>query len=166
MNQHVLEEMQIVSAFVPVNLAAADNNGDWVSLKNYGRCTFILFKGAGGAGEDPVFTLEQATAVAGTSSKALTFTRIDKKVGGQTTASQFTTATQSAAGTHTDAVSGEAEGLFVVDVMAEDLDVEGGFDCVRLVIPDVGTTAQLACGLYLLREPRFAQVPLPGAITD
>lgn len=166
MNKHILEKLQIVSAIVPVNLATGANNGDYVSLKGYGRCAFVLFKGVGTAGEDPAITVQQATDVSGTSSKALTFTRIDSKVGGQTTASQFTTNTQAASETYTDAVSGEAEGLFVIDIKAEDLDIDGGFDCVRVNVADVGTTAQLGCGLYLLHEPRFATVPLPGAITD
>lgn len=166
MNKHILEKMQIVSAIVPVDLQAAANNGDWVSLKNYGRCAIVLFKAAGTAGDDPVFTLRQATDVSGTGAKELTFTRIDSKVGTQTAVGTFTKATQAAANTYTDAVSAEAQAIMVVDIKAEDLDVANDFDCIQLQIPDVGSNAQLGCALYLLHEPRYGGATLPSAIVD
>ncbi len=167
MNQHALEKMQIVSAIVPVDLKTAANDGDWVSLKNYGRCTVIFFTAVGTAGEDPTLTMEQATAVAGTGAKALTFTRIDHKQNADlTTIGQFTTVAQTAAATYTDATSAELQKIWVVDIMAEDLDVANGFDCIRMRIADVGAAIQLGCGLYLLHEPRFASATLPSAIID
>ncbi|WP_337186587.1 hypothetical protein [Phenylobacterium sp.] len=165
-NNLLVEACQIVSAIVPVNLATAANNGDWVSLKNFDRVTIVVFKGAGTAGEDPVITLQQATAVAGTGAKALNFTRIDKKIGTQTGIGAFTTATQAAANTHTDADSAEAEGLFAIEVQASDLDVSNGYDCVQVSIPDAGTNAQIGCALYILRNARFAGAGLPSAIVD
>ena len=38
MAEGFLQKNALVSAFVPVDLQAGDNNGDWVSLKNYDRC--------------------------------------------------------------------------------------------------------------------------------
>ncbi len=166
MNRHFLEKNQVVAAIIPVDLAAAANNGDWVSLKNFGRVAAIIYKAAGTAGDDPVFTLRQATDVAGTGAKALNFTRIDSKVGTQTGIGQFTTTTQAAANTYTDAVSAEAQAIMVVDIKAEDLDVDNGFDCVQLQIPDVGSNAQLGCALYILHEPRNAKAQLDSAIVD
>lgn len=166
LNKLLVETCQIVSAIVPVNLATAANNGDWVSLKNYDRVSIVVFKGAGAAGEDPVITLQQATDVSGTGAKALNFTRVDKKVGTQTGIGAFTTATQAAAGTHTDTDSAEAEGLFVIEVAAADLDVANGFDCVQVSIPDVGATSQIGCALYILRGARYGGAGLPSAIAN
>lgn len=166
MNKHFLEKNQVVAAIIPVDLQAAANNGDWVSLKGYGRVAAILFKAAGTAGDDPVFTLRQAQDVSGTGAKALNFTRIDTKVGTQTGIGQFTTNTQAAANTYVDLVSAEAQAIMVVDIKAEDLDADNGFDCVQLQIPDVGSNAQLGCALYILHEPRNAKAQLDSAIID
>lgn len=165
-NNLLVEEMQIVPAIIPVDFSSAANNGDWVSLKNYSRCTVVLFKAAGTAGDDPVITLRQAQDVSGTGAKALNFTRVDYKRGTMTSVGTFSTATQAAANTYTDDTSAEAQGLFVVEVESEDLDVNNGFDCLQLQIPDVGSNAQLGCALYLLRGARFGAVPLPSAIVD
>ncbi len=167
LNNLLAEAVQVVSAIVPVDSQGGANAGDWVSLKNFDRCTVIVFKAAGVAGDDPVLTLEQATAVAGTAAKALNFTRIDAKVGAQTGIGAFTTVSQAAANTYTDLVSGEAQALWLIEVKAEDLDVNGGFDCVRISVPDTGAGgAQLLCALYVLRGARYAGAGLPSAIID
>jgi hypothetical protein len=166
MNKHFLEKVQIAAAFVPVDMAAQANDGDWISLKNYGRVAIVLFKAAGTAGQDPIFTLRQAQDVAGTGAKALKFDRIDTKVGNLNAVGTFTKKTQVAADTYVDDTSAEAQAIMVVDIKAEDLDLANGFDCVQLQIPDVGAAAQLGCGLYLLHEPRYGKSPLDSAIVD
>lgn len=165
MNRHILEKMQIVGGFTPVNMASGANNGDWVSMKNYGRCAIVLFKGQGTAAEDPVITVQQATDVSGTTSKSLTFTRVDYKAGTLSSVSQFTTVAQAAAANYT-LDAGELEAIAVIDIKVEDLDKANSYDCIRANIADVGTTAQIGGVLYLLHEPRFASATLPGAITD
>lgn len=166
LNTLLAETVQIVSAIVPVNLATAANDGDWVSLKNYERCTVVVFKGAGTAGDDPVITLKQATDVSGSGAKALNFTRVDKKVGTQTGIGSYTTATQAAGNTHTDDVSAEAEGLFLIEIDASNMDVNNGFDCLQVSIPDTGTNAQIGCALYILRGARYSAAGLPSAIAN
>lgn len=160
------EKIQIVSAIVPVDLSAAANNGDWVSLKNFRRCLVVFHGAAGTAGQDPVITMQQATAVDGTGAKALNFTRIDAKVGTLTAVGVFTKVTQTAANTYTDAVSAEAQKIMCIDIGPEDLDLANGFDCIQLSIPDVGAAAQLGSALYLLYDARYAQEVLPSAIVD
>lgn len=162
---HFLEKNQVVMAIVPVDLTTAANNGDWVSLEDFNRCAVIFLKTAGTASDDPVFTLRQATDNTGAGAKALTFTRIDTKVGVQTGLAQFTTITQAAANTYVDLVSAEAQNLFVVDVMAEQLDIDNGFKFLQLQIPDTGTAASLGAALYVLHEARYNTTPLPGVIS-
>jgi hypothetical protein len=162
----LIEQMQIVAGFGPVDMQTAANDGDWVSLKNYNHVAVVLFKAAGTAGDDPTLTLEQATGVAGTGAKALTFTTIHTKQGTLTSVGTFTKVTQAAAATYTDATSAEVAAIWVVEFDAQDLDVEGGFDCIRARVADVGGNAQLGCLFYLLSEPRYSQAILPSAIID
>ena len=163
---NLMENGNLQSAFIPVDLQAAANNGDWVSLKLYNHVALVVFKAAGTAGDDPVITVTQATDVSGTSEKALTFDTIYSKVGTQTGIGTFTTNTQTAANTYTDATSAEAAAIFVVEFDAADLDVANGFDCVQLSVPDVGSNAQLGCAFYILTEPRYAEATPQSAITD
>ena len=167
LNNLLVEEAQIVMAIPPVDSQTGANNGDWVSLKNYDRCTILLIKAAGVAGDDPVITVRQAQDVSGTGAKALNFTRIDAKVGAQTGIGQFTTVTQVAANTYSDAVSAEAQAIFAVEFRAEELDVNNGFDCLQLQIPDTGSAcAQLLTAIYVLRGARYGSLTAPSAITD
>lgn len=166
MNRHILEKLQIVGGFTPINMASGANTGDYVSLKNYGRCAIVLFKGAGFAGEDPIITLSQATDVSGSGVKSLTTARYDHKSGTLAALGQFTTVAQTAAGTVSAASSAAVESIVVIDIKAEDLDIDGGFDCLKASVADVGTTSQIGGLLYLLHEPRIGSSPLPSAIAD
>jgi hypothetical protein len=164
MRSNFLEGADIVSAFVPVDMQTAANNGDWVNLSRWGRCVAVLFKAAGTAGDDPVFTLKQATNAAGDNPKDLKFTTIWKKVGTQTAIDAFTKTAQTLAATHTDLVSAEAQGIFAVEIQAADLDSAGGFTHMQLSVPDVGGNAQLGCGFYIMLDPLYGGVSTPSAI--
>jgi len=167
MNQHILEKVQIVSGIVPVNLATGANNGDFVSMKNFGRCAVVLFKGVGGAAESPTLVLEQATVVAGSDAKPLQFTRVDSIASPTLTSlGVFTTVSQVAANSYSAAALALSQAIVVIDVQAEDLDSDNGFDCLRLTVADVGTTSQIGGALYLMHEPRYASATLPSAIVD
>lgn len=167
MNRHILEKAQIVPAIIPVNLATGANTGDWVSLKHYGRCAIVFLAGVGTAGQDPTITVLQAKTVAGGSSKALNFTRVDRKEATALTGvGQFTTTTQAAANTYTTSGIANAQKLWVIDIKAEDLDIDNGFDCVQASVGDVGTNSQIGTALYLLHEPRDMSKTLPSAIVD
>jgi hypothetical protein len=164
-NALFVEQAQIVPAFVPVNLATAANPGDWVSMKGFARCTIIFVAGAGTAPDDATITVSQATAVAGTGSKALTFTRIDVKQGADLAAiGDFTTVTQAAATSYTSDTSAETQNLWVIDIRAEELDENNGFDCVQASIGDVGTAAKIGTVLYILWGSRY--MPPGSAIAD
>jgi len=164
MTARFLETADIVAAFVPVDMQTAANDGDWVNLQNFERCVAVLFKAIGTAGDDPVFTVKQATDNAGSNAKALNISTIWSKVGTLSGISGFTKNTQAAGATYTDAASAEAQAIMAVDILAEELDSEGGFTHIQLSIPDVGGNAQLGCGFYILLEPRTAGATVPSAI--
>jgi len=160
------EQFNIASAFVPVDMQTVQS-GDWVSLKGYGKVVCLLFKAAGTAGDDPVITLSQATAVAGTGTKNLTFRHLHSKAGTLTSVGTWTAVDKgSATATYTDATHAEVQAIYAIEINAEDLDVSGGFDCVQMSVADTGGNAQLGCGLYLLCDPRYPQATVQSAIVD
>lgn len=176
LNQHFVEKNQVVSGFLPVAMNAGAPSVDYVSMKDYGRCAIIFFKAIGTNGDDPTITLLQATAVAGTGAKALNITRVDKKQAASNLLATgiFATSTPGSPATHdtfltntwTNSDLAEQAAVVIIDVKAEDLDIDNGFDCITVTIADVGTNAQLGCLLFVLHEPKYAAVPLPSAIVD
>jgi hypothetical protein len=162
--------LDIVPAIAPLDLQTA-RTGDWCSLKHAAGVTIVIFKGAGTDGDDPTFTLEQATVVAGSDAKDLVAidTVFTKQGADLTAVGAWTKVTQAAAATFAPgADSAQAQCVYVFDVDASELDVANGFDCVRIKCGDVGNNAQLGCALYLLRGLRYPGAPeeLPSAIAD
>lgn len=177
MNRHILEKGQFVSGIVPVALNTNPGSvSDYVSMKNYGRCAIVFFKGVGTAGDDPTITLLQAKTVAGGSAKALNITRVDKKQAATNLLSTgpFVTSTSASPAsndtfstdTWTNSDLAEQAALVVIDVKAEDLDIDNGFDCITATVGDVGTNAQLGCLFYFLHEPHTVKAIMDSAIID
>lgn len=176
-NVDPMEIIQIVPAFPPGTDINSDADGDWVSLKGFDGCLVVFHKAAGTAGDDPSIALNQATAVAGTSSKALTFNHIYHKIGatalssiGTFTKVELTTATADldlVSVNSADLLTDVGETMIVVNVRASDLDVDNGFDCLQLFIEgdDIGN-ATLAAAYYILYNSRYAGNPVPSAIAD
>lgn len=167
MSEKFLQHATIEGGIIPVNLATAANDGDWVSLENYEYCIAVLFKGIGTAGDDPVFTLRQATSNAGGSAKALDFTVVYEKVGGTALSgvTSWTRVTQAASNTYTNAASAENEAIIAVEIKADELDVDNGFKFVQVQIPDTGTNAQLGGAFYLMLEPRYPEASVDSALS-
>jgi hypothetical protein len=162
------EHFQVAEGFLPVNIGTGANDGDWVSLKNYAEVTVLFFQSPGSAAEPATITLEQASAVAGTGAKALNFTTIYKKQAATNLqgTGQFTKVTQTAANTYAlgSGADGDKAALVLITIKAEDLDVEGGFDCVRARVADVGIGTPIGTALYILGGPRYT--PPQSAIAD
>jgi hypothetical protein len=167
LNADLPEILNLHPAILPVDSQAAAASGLVVSLKGYAGVCIFLQKKAGVAGDDVVFTLTQASAVAGTGEKALNFERIYEKLHATTVPGAFTRVDQSAGNTYTNLTSGEKAGIIAVDIKAEMLDVDNGFDCVRLAIPDTGSGgAQLISASYILYGPRHGGSAMISPIAD
>ena len=74
--------------------------------------------------------------------------------------------TQAAANTFALTSDAALQAIAVIDVKAEDLDIDNGFDCLQANVADVGTNSQIGCILYFLHEPRDQVAPLASAIID
>lgn len=157
------EHFQVVPAWNPVNIATAANDGDWVSLKGFSECTILFGQGPGGAAEPATITLEQATTVAGAGAKALaTITTVYLKQAATdlTATGLFTKSTQAAAATYAlgSGANGDKAALVLITVHAEDLDSDGGFDCIRARVADVGTGPAIGAMYYILGGTRYATI--------
>ena len=155
MNLHFLDKVEIVSGIVPINIGSA-RSSDVVTLKNFGRCAIVFHKAAGSASEDPTLTVLQAVSITPSSAKALNFTTVYTKQGTLSSVGTWTKTVQAAGNTYTNTTASENEAVWVIDIKAEDLDVDNGFDCIQVTIADAGSVNQLAALVFYLHEPRYA----------
>lgn len=165
MTQHILDKLDLVSGIVPINIGSA-RSSDVISMKNHGRCAIYFHKAAGSASEDPTITLLQASSVAPSNAKALNFTEIWTKQGTLSSVGTWTKTTQAAGNTYTNATASENEAIWLLDIKAEDLDVDNGFDCIQVTIADAGSVNQLAALTFILHEPRYAKSGGVSAIAN
>jgi len=148
----------------PIIGALATTNGDcdYVSLKGYGRCTIVIAVDNAATVTGGAITLKQATAVAGTSEKALAFTKMWANT--DTGAADTLTETAVSSNTFTTDTTDNKNLMYVIEVQASDLDVAGGFDCVRV---DVASMANaVAAVTYILHSARYGNPKALAAITD
>jgi hypothetical protein len=100
----------------------AQNNGGWLSMKNFARVMAYVEIGTWNSGDDlDECRLQQATDSSGTSAKDLT--------------------TDASGGNYDTDNPVDADGDFVVlEARAEDLDTTNGFDYVRLYVAEGGNS--------------------------
>jgi hypothetical protein len=100
-------------------------------------------------------TLKQATAIAGTGEKALSFTRMLSNI--DYAAAQVMAETAVVSNTFTTDTTNSKNLRYIIEVNAEDLDMAGGFDCVRLDgTGHAATASRGVCVTYILLGARFS----------
>lgn len=160
LHMHLVEGAKIVEAMTPAT-DAAGRTGDYISLKDAAR-VFIVFHVAQGNAATIALTIEQATAVAGTASKAITnvvpiWSNLD------TSLTDTLVARTPAVSYTTDAALKNKVVVFQVD--AASLDTNNGFDCLTLKT-GASNAANLTQAMYYLVGLRYPQATPPAAITD
>lgn len=160
-NTRLIENYRFVWANEPKNYTGAAATAKWVSMKGYDRLLILIQTGAWAGGTAAV-TLNQATAVAGTSSKALAFTKMWVN-----TAGAPDTFTQTAVVSNTFNLD-TANLMYLIEVVASDLDTANGFDCVSLAVASPGSNADFYGATYILGAARYPQAPTatPSAVSD
>lgn len=148
-----------------------DTDGDYVCLKGYGKVGILFVKEAGTGGDDPTLTLQQAKDVSGTDVKVLNAIDtywIKQAATSLASTATFTKTTQTADEQIAfNATSAEQCLIAYFEVDAEDLDVDNGFDCLRVNVALVASGgAQWGTCLYLMLDPRYPQATSLSAIAD
>lgn len=144
---------KIVTGCAPAALTSTAGDGDYVSLKGADGVTVVLsILNAGSGNTGGTVTLLQATAVAGTSEKALAFTRMLANI--DCAASDTMVETVVTANTFTSPTTNSKLLLYIIDVPASSLDVANGFDCFRF--DSTGMVAAIGCAMYYLWPQRYA----------
>lgn len=140
MNRNMLpSEAAAVAAVIDPDVTAAGTVvTGWVSMAEFGAIMAIVMAGTLGSNATVDAKLEQATDSSGTGAKDVTDT-----AGDTVEIEQLTEA-----GTDSDKQA-------VINCKADDLDVNNGFDHVRLSIT-VGTATSDAAGLVIGMSPRHA----------
>lgn len=150
---NLVENVQIVEAITPQ--AGAAITGDYISLKNANHVTVLVHIAQGHA--DPVaVTIEQATKVDGTGSKALAKDVPIFLVADAATSDLFVAQTPGVA-----LGSGAAlkHKIIAFEIDAEDLDVAGGFDCIT-VKTAASNALNLTSALYVVSGLRYGNKSL------
>lgn len=148
----------------PIIGALATTNGDcdYVSLKNFDRCTIVIAVDNATTVTGGAITLKQATAVAGTSEKALAFSTMYANT--DVAASDTLTATAVTSDTFTTSTTDNKNLLYVIEVKASDLDIANGFDCLRVDVLSMANAVGFV--QYILHGARNASPLAVSAITD
>ncbi len=166
--KRLIEQVNIVQCFTPVDLQTGANDGDWVSLKHYTGVLCVVHSSVGTATQDVDIVVRQATTVAGGGAKALSLAGgVYDKLGSTTIPNGVWTRANDtdALGTYTNADSAENAYIAAIDIQIDQLDLANGFDCVQLSVLDVGGNPQLGSALYFMYGPRIEGTPDTGGST-
>ena len=160
LNAQFVEQAKIVAGLCPVT--PSTSTPDYVSLKNYEKLTIVILVDNATTVTGSAITVKQATAVAGTSEKAVSFTTAYRNIDidAADTLSSFTVSSD----TFTTDATNNKNLLYVIEVNASDLDVANGFDCVR--VDSLLMANAVGYVQYILHGARYASPLAVAAITD
>lgn len=158
------------SPFIPVGLVpvsilepkadAAGRTGLYISLRGARRAWLVAYIDQGNAATIAL-TINQATAVAGTSAKAITVSIPIWANQDANTAATFTKQTDAVSFTTSAAVKKK---IVVFELDPATLDLANSFDCVAMITG--ASNAANITSAFALIEPRMAQATVVDAIVD
>jgi hypothetical protein len=159
-NAMLVEQAKIVTALAPI--VPSSSTPDRVSMKGAERCTVILTAANGATVTGSAITLKQSQDVGGTGEKAIAFTKAYRNVdtGASDTLAEFSVSSD----TFTTDTTNAKNLMYVMEVKAEDLDLDNGFDVVRVGTGNAVNSTVSA--VYVLWPLRHGGLSSPSAIVD
>jgi hypothetical protein len=125
----------------------------WVSLRGYNHIQIIVSFINATTVTGSAISLSQATAVAGTSAKALAFSVMWANANDATNAAL--TQTVVSGNTFTTVATNSISGYYLIEVDADTLDLANGFNAIQVVVGNA--TAQTLEVSYILgNQPRYS----------
>lgn len=151
----------IGSAFSPVDFNTSDAaTGHRVHMRHWESIAFVLYKGAGTAGADPVVTVQEHNAATGGTSQNLAvitefYSKTETTLDGDET---WARTTQAAAATaNMGLTTAEEEGIHVLQFEAPQL--SAGFEWISCNIAATVANAQLVAGFYIVSGLKVMREP-------
>lgn len=144
-NARLDEQVQTVVAAAGLLLTSTLGDTTYVSMKNFARARITIVIADGTTVTGSAITLKQATAIAGTSEKALAFTRMLANTDYAASKTMVETAVTS--NTFTTQTMDSKDSVYIIDVDASDLDIANGFDCFRVDCTGHAATASRGCAV-------------------
>lgn len=162
----------VAMAMAPRDLSSGAGTGLRIDMRYATTCTFVIFAGAGTAGDDLVIDLQEHNASSGGTSQDLDiiteyFRTSETTLDGDEVWVRYT---QAAASETTDSTgtTAEEQNLMVVEVRADQL--SDGFRWLSVNIPDLGSAGTkyggaiaILSGLRQQGKPERLRLPLTGA---
>lgn len=158
LNADLIEQIKPILGLASV--VPSTSTPDYVSLKNYEKLTAIILVKNATTVTGSAITVKQATAVAGTSEKAVEFDKAHRNI--DLAAADALTEFDVTSDTFTTDSTNSKNLMYVIEITPDMLDVDGGFDCVRIGTGDA--TAATVTVLYLLSGAKYST--MPSAIVD
>jgi len=169
----LLEEQHIVMVLPPHDINGAAHTTDYVSLKNWNHCTFLILRGLETAGGDSDLVVKASDDVSGTHTANLA--TIKSRTSGVTDTSDAWAAEATVTDSKLDYVAAgdfvpntTQNSMVAIEVDAADVKAASttyAMDCVALTIPNPGQAAVWGV-LAILSQPRYASASMPTALTD
>jgi hypothetical protein len=164
-NGRLDEQVTTVVAAAGLLLTSTLGDTTYVSMKNHRKLRITISIADGTTVTGSTITLKQATAVAGTGEKALSFTRMLANV--DYAASKAMVETAVTANTFTTQTVNSKDSLYIIDVDSDMLDAANGYDCVRVDCTGHAATASRGCVvIYDLYGQRYSGSTAAQAIAD
>lgn len=153
---------KVVVACPPAALTSTAGDGDYVSMKGYARATVIISVDNGSTVTGGAITLIQAKEVAGSTTKALGFSTVyaNTDIG----ASDTLVETAVVSNTFTTTTTNDKNSLYVIEITADMLDGDNGYDCFR--VDSASMANAVGSIIYILHGARYASPLATAAITD
>lgn len=151
---NLVERYQIVEAITPQTNGSA-LTGDYITMKEANHVTVLVHINQANAATCAI-TIEQATAVAGTSSKALANAVPLYVVEDCATSDVWEQQTSAVAYTTDTALKHK---LVAFEIDAEDLDVANGFDCITVKV-GASNAANIVAAQYIAGKLRYGKKSL------
>lgn len=151
-NGRLSEQAYLVQASAIGALTTTVGDTTYVSLKNYRKVCIVIDITNATTVTGGTVTLKQATAVAGTSEKALAFSRMLANI--DVGAGQAMTETAVTSDTFTSDTTNSKRLKYVIEIDSDALDVANGFDCMRVDV--TGMVSATGSVSYILWGARFS----------
>lgn len=154
MNEFLMEAKNIKVALVPVDLNTAANPGARIKIDAGDRISYVLTMGDSTTATAITFAIKQHDAASAGNSKALSIANPYYHKAAALTS--FTKVVPTSASDAIDLTSTFADepGTVVIEILGENVDVDGGFAWVSVDLTDAGA-AKLGAALYIVSDLRY-----------